>query len=168
MKCQLPSRIGASCQNATFLRGLKELVLTMKRLKGTLTLPWTWRIEAFHLFMSFMVDSLVWRLPKPFMVRSVQSHSSVDRRPEVPTNCRTGQSSLTPERSHTLVLFAHHVWGPVLIDPFVQPTKQDRGTCEPCIAQRLIGSNRNVAGIVIQDDLGFMRNAIEPLRQLRG
>lgn len=43
--------------------------------------------------VSFMVDSLAWRLAMPFMGLSVQSHSSVYRRPEVPTNCETGHSS---------------------------------------------------------------------------
>ena len=109
-----------------------KLVLTMKRLKETLTLPWVGRqsspplhdlhalrgyqactalhheehevdegdpnlplgaetglsFKRFMPFMvtklvrlftvSFMVDSLVWRLPKPFMVRSGRSRSSVD------------------------------------------------------------------------------------------
>ena len=53
---------------------VQKLVLTMKGLKETLTLPWTRRIEAFCFFMPFvlfMVNSLVWWLPMSFMVRSV-------------------------------------------------------------------------------------------------
>ena len=51
----------------------------MKGLKETLILPWTQRIEALHFFIPFvffMVDSLVWRQPMPFMVGSVRLHSS--------------------------------------------------------------------------------------------
>ncbi len=45
-----------------------------------------------RLFMSFMVDSLGWRLAISFMVRSVQSHSFVYRKSEALTNCGTGRA----------------------------------------------------------------------------
>ena len=66
-------------------------------------LLWTRTIGASHFFYelahgiarAFMVDSLVWRLPMPFMVRSVQSHGSVYRRPGVTANSETGETGAT-------------------------------------------------------------------------
>ena len=47
---------------------VQELVLTMKRLKKTVTAPWTRTIEASHFFMLFMVTKLVRLFSVPFMV----------------------------------------------------------------------------------------------------
>ena len=55
--------------------------------EGSAPPPWVRRIEASHLFMIFMVDSLAWRLPILFMVRSVQSQGSVLGGSEVSANC---------------------------------------------------------------------------------
>ena len=78
---------------------------TMKSMKGLNLdpLPWIRRIETSHFFnelahgiaRSFMVDSLVCRLPVSFMVRSVQSHNSVFRGAEVSANCETGHPSFS-------------------------------------------------------------------------
>ena len=81
-----------------YVLGQKATALTMKSMKG---LKATWHRlghgnRAFHFFyelahgtarafMSFMVDSLVMTPPMPFMVRSVQSNSSADRKFEVST-----------------------------------------------------------------------------------
>ena|GEM_PF-3863336 len=69
-------RIGPSCQTQWLFKA-QGLVLTMKRLKEALALPWTRRIGASHfsyelahgIARSFMVDPLVRRLPMSFMVR---------------------------------------------------------------------------------------------------
>ena len=49
------------------------------------------------IFMCFMVDSLVCRLPMPFMVRSDQTDSSVYRRTELSTHSGTAHPRSTAE-----------------------------------------------------------------------
>ena len=69
--------------------------LTMKSTKGLKEGPhWpgTWKIEAPHFFMLFMVDWLVWRRLLSFMVGRVRSHSSVSRRSEVSTPLKDWRS----------------------------------------------------------------------------
>ena len=65
-----------------------------------------------------------------------------------------------------MVLFAHHVRVPVLIDPFVQPAKQDGRSCVPRITKSLISSDAEAAIVVIEDDISFARDAIVQLWQL--
>ena len=61
MKCQ-PIPDLEHPANMQWLFVVQELALTMKRLKETITVPWTQTIEASHFFMPFMVKRLITQL----------------------------------------------------------------------------------------------------------